>query len=187
MALTASKNGNDLVITGTRYGSASSFTVAYTPGGADGTAQLGIGAASLAGTDVAGTIGGEVAVGTGQVLTAAPPIVGSPLDGLAISYTGTATGAVGDLNFTLGVGGMLYNASDVFARPDGTIFEQQQQLEKTINDLSTRADTLTQQIERRRAAMVAQFTAMEAAISRIQSQGSAVSSFISSLQSSSNQ
>ncbi len=184
MALTASKNGNDLVITGSRFGTASSFTVAYTPGGTDGTAQLGITAGSFVGTDVAGTIGGVVAVGTGQVLTATPPIVGNPIDGLAISYTGTATGAVGDLSFTLGVGGMLFNTSDVFARPDGTIFEQQQQLEKTINDLSTRADTLTQQIERRRAALVKQFSAMEAAISRIQSQGSSITSFVNSLQSS---
>lgn len=186
MALSASKNGNDLVITGTRYGSASSFTVAYTPGGADGTAQLGIAANSFAGTDVAGTIGGELATGSGQVLTATPALVGTAVDGLAISYSGTATGAVGDLNFTLGVGGMLYNAADVFARPDGTIFEQQQQLEKTINDLGTRADTLQQQIDRRRAALVAQFTKMEAAISRIQSQGSALSSFINSLQASGN-
>ncbi|MEP7382328.1 MAG: flagellar filament capping protein FliD [Gemmatimonadota bacterium] len=185
MALTASKNGNDLVITGSRFGTASSFTVAYTPGGTDGTAQLGIAAGSFGGTDVAGTIGGEVAVGSGQVLTATPPNVGNPIDGLAISYTGTATGAVGDLTFTLGVGGMLYNASDVFARQDGTIFQQQQQLEKTINDLSTRADTLTQQIESRRAALVKQFSAMEAAISRIQSQGSAITSFVNSLQSSS--
>lgn len=186
MAVSASKNGNDLVITGTRYGSASSFTVAYTPGGTDGTAQLGIAANSFAGTDVAGTIGGELATGSGQVLTATPAIVGNAVDGLSISYTGTATGAVGDLNFTLGVGGMLYNTSDVFARPDGTIFEQQQQLEKTINDLGTRADTLQQQIDRRRAALVAQFTKMEAAISRIQSQGSALSSFINSLQASGN-
>lgn len=184
MALTASKNGNDLVITGSRFGSAASFTTAFTAGGSDGTTQLGIAAGSFVGTDVAGTIGGEVAVGTGQVLTATPPIVGNPIDGLAISYTGTATGAIGDITFSLGVGGMLYNTSDVFARPDGTIFEQQQQLEKTINDLSTRADTLTQQIERRRAALVKQFSAMEAAISRIQSQGSAISSFVNSLQSS---
>ena len=68
MALTATKNGNDLVISGTRFGTASSFTVAYTAGGTDGTAQLGIGAGSFVGTDVAGTIGGVTAVGTGRCL-----------------------------------------------------------------------------------------------------------------------
>lgn len=184
MALTATKNGNDLVITGSRFGTASTFTVAYTAGGTDGSSQLGIAAGTFAGTDVAGTIGGVAATGSGQVLTAAPPIVGDPLEGLAVTYTGTATGAIGDMTFSLGIGGMLYNAADVFARPDGTIFEQQQRIEKSINDLKTRADTLTQQIERRRAALVRQFAEMERAISRIQSQGTAITGFINSLQSS---
>ena len=186
MAIGASKSGNDLVLTGTRYGSASTFTVAYTAGGTDGSAQLGIAAQAFAGTDVAGTIGGVAATGSGQVLTAAPPIVGDPTDGLSVAYTGTTTGAVGDVAFTLGVGGMLYNASDVFARPDGTIYDQQQSLEKSIKDLSTRADTVQQQIDRRRAALVAQFTAMETAISKIQSQGSSLTSFINSLNASGN-
>lgn len=186
MAISASKNGNDLVLTGSRFGTASKITVAYTAGGADGSAQLGIAAGVFAGTDVAGTIGGVPANGSGQVLTAAPPLVGDPLEGLSISYTGTATGAVGDISFTLGVGGMLYNAADVFARPDGTIYEQQQSLEKSINEMTTRADTVQQQIDRRRAALLKQFTEMERAISRIQSQGTALTSFISSLNASNN-
>ncbi len=184
MAITASKSGNELVLTGARHGSGSTITVGYTAGGADGTAQLGITAGTFAGTDVAGTIGGEAATGAGQVLTATPAIVGQPVDGLAITYTGTATGAVGDITFTLGVGGMLANTADVFARPDGTIYEAQQQLERTINDLTTRADTLQQQIDRRRTALLKQFTEMERAISRIQAQGSSLSSFISQMQAS---
>jgi flagellar hook-associated protein 2 len=184
MAISASKNGNELVLTGSRYGTASNFTIAYTAGGADGTAQLGIAAATVAGTDVAGTIGGVAAIGSGQVLTAAPPLVGDPTAGLAVTYSGTTLGAAGDINFTLGVGGMLFNAADAFARPDGTIYEQQQLLEKSVNDLTTRADTIQQSIDRRRDALLKQFTAMEAAISRIQSQGTALSSFITSLQAS---
>jgi len=182
MSVTASKSGNELVLTGARYGTAATFTVGYTAGGADGSAQLGLAAGTFAGTDVAGTIGGVAATGNGQILTAAPPIVGDPTDGLAITYSGTATGAVGNISFTLGVGGMLYNTADVFARPDGTIYDQTQALEKSINDLTTRADTLQQQVDRRRTALLKQFTEMERAISRIQSQGSALSSFITSLQ-----
>ena len=70
--------------------------------------------------------------------------------------------------------------------PDGTIYEQQQSLEKSINDLTIRADTVQQQIDRRRTALLKQFTEMERAISRIQSQGSSLTSFINSLQASSN-
>jgi flagellar hook-associated protein 2 len=184
MAISASKSGNELVLTGSRYGTASNFTLAYTGGGADGTAQLGITAGTVAGTDVAGTIGGVAAIGSGQVLTAAPPLVGDPTAGLAVTYSGTTLGAAGDINFTLGVGGMLFNAADAFARPDGTIYEQQQLLEKSVSDLTTRADTIQQSIDRRRDALLKQFTAMESAISRIQSQGTALSSFITSLQAS---
>ena len=39
----------------------------------------------------------------GQILTAKPPIVADPTHGLAVSYRGRATGAVGDIAFTLGV------------------------------------------------------------------------------------
>ncbi len=186
MAITASKSGNDLVLTGSRYGTASTFTVAYTAGGTDGSAQLGIPASTFAGTDVAGTIGGVAATGSGQILTAAPPLVGDPTEGLAVTYSGTATGAMGDLSFTLGVGGMLYNAADTFARQDGTVYDQQQALDKSINDLTTRADTVQQQIDRRRSALIKQFTEMERAISRIQAQGTSLTSFINSLQSSNN-
>jgi flagellar capping protein FliD len=52
--------------------------------------------------------------------------------------------------------------------------------------MTTRADTVQQQIDRRRAALLKQFTEMERAISRIQSQGTALTSFITSLNASSN-
>ncbi len=186
MAISASKSGNDVVLTGTRYGTAATFTIAYTPGGADGTAQLGIAAATLAGTDVAGTIGGVAARGAGQILTGTPPITGQPTEGLGITYTGTALGAIGDLTFTLGLAGTLFNVSDSIAAPDGTAYQQTQLLNKSITDLGNRADTLQQQLDRKRAALVKQFTAMETAISRIQQQGTSLTSFINSLNASSN-
>ena len=182
MALAASKSGNQLVLAGTRFGSAATFTVAYTGGGANGTSQLGLAAGTYAGTDVAGTIGGIAATGSGQVLTAAPPIVGSPVEGLAVTYTGTSTGSVGSLVFSLGVGGMLFNAADVVARADGTAFSQQERLRSSINDLTTRADTVQQQIDRRRTALLKQYSDMERVISRTQSQGTALSNFVKSLQ-----
>jgi len=183
MTVTASKSGNELVLTGSRYGTAATFTVAYTAGGSDGTAQLGIAASTFAGADVAGTIGGVASTGSGQILSAAPPITGDPTDGLAITYSGTALGAVGDLVFTLGLSGSLFNAADDIAAPDGTVFVQTEALNKSIADLATRADTLQQALDRKRSALIRQFTAMETAISRIQQQGTALTSFLNSLQS----
>lgn len=179
MTLQASKSGNELVITGTRYGSAASFTVAYTAGGADGSAQLGIAASTVAGTDVAGTIGGLPATGSGQILT------GNQLgatEGLALTYTGTALGAIGSVNFTLGVSGMLTNASDLLIEPNGPLIAQTGNLETALRTLQTRADTVQQSLDRRRQALVRQFVEMERAISQIQAQGTSIGSFITSMQ-----
>lgn len=176
--LTASKSGNDLVITGSQYGTAATFTVTYTAGGADGTAQLGLAAGTWAGTDVAGTIGGLAATGQGQVLTG---VAGGPTEGLSILYTGAATGAQGTIDFVLGVSGTLYNAADLVARADGTAASQQDSLRTRINDLQSRADTVQQALDRRRDALVTQFVAMEAALGRLQQQSTALASFITSL------
>ena len=181
MALTASKNGNNLVITGSRYGSASTFTVAYSAGGTNGTAQLGMAAGTYAGVDVAGTIGGEVAVGSGQLLTSKPVLVGAAPDGLSVNYSGAATGAVGNLVFSLGVSGMLFNNADVVASPSGSIVTQQGILSKSITELKTRADTIQKAMDNKRAALLRQFTAMESAISRIQSQSASLTSYIGAL------
>ncbi len=178
MFATASKSGNELVLTGTQHGSAATVTVAYTAGGADGTAQLGLAAGTYAGTDVAGTIGGLAATGQGQVLTG---VSGGLTEGLGIRYTGSATGNQGTIDFVLGVSGVLFNAADLIARADGTVAAQQDQLETSIQDLRTRADTVQQALDRRREALVRQFVAMESALGRLQQQSAALSSFISSM------
>ena len=179
MSLQATKSGNELVISGTRHGSAASFTVAYTAGGTDGSAQLGLAAGTYAGTDVAGTIGGLAANGSGQVLTGAS---GGLTEGLALNYTGSALGAVGTVNFTLGVSGMLANAAEAIVDPNGGIEAQRDGLDASMRELQNRADTVQQSLDRRRQQLVKQFVEMERAISRIQAQGTSLSSFLTSLQ-----
>ena len=180
MNVTAALNGNDVVIAGTQYGALAKVTVAYTAGGADGSAQLGVAAADYAGVDVQGTIGGLPAIGSGRSLTGA---TGGKTDGLAIKYTGTATGAMGTLTFMQGAAGALFLAADAIARNgDGAVATQQEAIQRTITSLTTRADTVQQMLDRRKDLLVKQFTAMEAAIARIQSQGTAITNFMKSLQ-----
>jgi flagellar hook-associated protein 2 len=176
----ASANGNDVVIAGTQYGTAATVTVAYTAGGTDGSAQLGIAAGVYAGVDVQGTIGGLPAIGSGRSLTGA---TGGATDGLAIKYTGTTTGAMGTVSFMLGAAGALYFAADAIARGgDGSVATQQDALQRTITSLTTRADTVQGMLDRRKEALIKQYTAMEAAISRIQTQGTAITNFMKALQ-----
>jgi flagellar hook-associated protein 2 len=177
--LTATNDGGQLRITHLAYGLAATYTVAYTGGGTDGSAQLGFAAGTYAGTDVAGTIGGLAATGAGQSLTGA---AGGDTEGLIIRYTGATTGAMGTVKFVVGAAGALYRAADLVARSgDGTVATQQDLLQRSIQSLNTRADTVQQALDRRRAALVAQFTAMEAAIARIQTQATSLTSFMQSL------
>ena len=184
MNVTASKSGNDVKIEGTQYGALATVTVAYTAGGTDGSAQLGVPAGVYAGVDVAGTIGGLPAIGSGRSLTGA---TGGATDGLAIKYTGAATGAMGSVNFVQGAAGALFFAADAIARSgDGSVAAQQEAIQRTITSLTTRADTVQQMLDRRKELLVNQFTAMEAAIARIQTQGTAITNFVKSLQSQNN-
>jgi flagellar hook-associated protein 2 len=184
MNLTAVKSGTELVVQGSLYGTAATFTVAYTGGGTDGSAQLGVAAGTYTGTDVAGTIGGLTATGKGQTLVGD---AGGATEGLAMQYTGVPTGAVGTMDFVVGAAGSLFRSADAIARAtDGTAAAQQTVITRNITFLNQRADTVQQQLDRRRQALISQFTAMEAAISRIQSQGSALTGFITSLESNRN-
>jgi flagellar hook-associated protein 2 len=178
LSLSATKNGNDLVVNGSQYGSAANFTVSYTAGGADGSAQLGLAAQSYAGLDVVGTIGGLPAKGVGQLLTGD---FGGATEGLAIRYTGTTTGAQGTVTYVKGVSGALYEAADLIARSGGTVTTQQDSLQRRITDLQSRADTVQQALDRKRQMLTVQFVEMERALGRIQQQATALSGLISML------
>jgi flagellar hook-associated protein 2 len=184
MNVTATVNGNNIAISGTQYGSLANITVAYAAGGTDGSAQLGIAAQLYAGLDVQGTIGGLPAIGTGRSLTGA---TGGVTDGLVIKYTGTAIGAMGTVTFMQGAAGGLFLAADAIARSgDGAIAMQQDAISRTITSLTTRADTIQGQLDRKKESLIAQFTAMEAAIAKIQTQGTAITNFITSMRAAAN-
>lgn len=184
MNVVASANGTDVVLEGTQYGSAAKVTVAYTAGGADGSAQLGIAAGDYAGVDVQGTIGGLPATGSGRSLTGA---TGGATEGLTIRYTGTTTGAMGTITFMQGAAGALFAAADAIARSgDGAVAAQQEAIQRTITSLTTRADTVQQMLDRRRDLLIKQFTAMEATISRIQQQGVAIANFVTAMRAQAN-
>lgn len=169
MKLSASKSGNDLVISGSEYGSNASYTVSYTSGGTDSTGQLGFAAGTYAGTDVQGTIGGLAATGSGRILKAG---AGGAAEGLAIQYAGTATGSMGTVTYTLGVmGSMARAAQQVVRATDGLVDSNVNTLNTSIDSLERRVDNVQEQLDRKREQLIRQFTAMEDAIGQIQAQG----------------
>jgi flagellar hook-associated protein 2 len=163
----AAEAGGQLRLLALDVGSAACFEAAFVPGTAGNADQLGL-AGSHRGTDVAGTIGGRAATGTGWTLTSAE----GDAAGLAVTYGGTTTGDVGTLSYALGVGGTMARLTDLLTRAgDGTIATQTGSIEQSVEVLQRRADDVQARLDRRRETLTAQFTAMEAALSRITAQG----------------
>lgn len=181
--LTASKGANsELIITGSKYGSAGSFTVSYQEAGVDSTAAppTNLNAGTYAGLDVAGTIGGEAATGVGQVLTAAD---GTTADGLSLIYTGTSTGAQGTITYSRGVAGELERITQSYVdETDGIITRHMETIDSSILRLEDRQLNAQQRLERYEEQLIRQFTAMEKALGQLQSQGNWLSAQITSLQ-----
>jgi flagellar hook-associated protein 2 len=181
MNLTAAVSGGQLKISGTQYGTAASFQVAYTAGaGGDPAAQLGLAAGTSAGLDVAGTIGGIAATGAGQILTGG---TGGVTEGISVRYSGSIARNAGTLDFSLGLSGMMAQTVEPLARfGDGQIALHRDSIDVSVASLTRRSEDVSSLLERRRDALTKQFVAMEEAMARLQSTGSWLSSQITAMQ-----
>ncbi|MBW1961901.1 MAG: flagellar filament capping protein FliD, partial [Deltaproteobacteria bacterium] len=164
--VTASKDGSDqLVLTHNDYGSSASFSISQS--GAD----LNLGAIT-AGVDVAGTINGESATGSGQLLTGDDPGSGSSsVEGLTIKYTGTTTGSQGTVKLTLGVAELfertLYDITNI---SDGYLDFKIESVSESIDDFTTQIQEMEDRLDRKMENMINRFVTMELTLSQIQSQ-----------------
>lgn len=180
MRLTATRTVDDrLEIMSLDYGTEGGFTVAYTPGDGDGTAQLGMAGQAYTGLDVQGTINGAAATGHGQVLTGGAEDASA---GIAVLYTGTTVRAAGTVTFSLGVAGVLERVASTLSDGSATsIGAQEENARSTARKLDLRLSDLQARLDARKAALIQQFVAMEAAVSRSQSIGTWLASQVSAL------
>ncbi|MBU2623356.1 MAG: flagellar hook protein, partial [Proteobacteria bacterium] len=165
--VTASKDASDhLVLTHHDYGSSATFSISQS--GAD----LGLGAVT-AGVNVAGTINGEAAAGSGQLLTGSAPATGmtTSVQGLTVKYTGTATGTQGTVKITMGVAELfdrtLFSISDPI---EGYAGFKQESLQNSIDSFETQIEQMEARLNRKMEMMINRFVAMETALARMQSQ-----------------
>jgi flagellar hook-associated protein 2 len=171
MALTASAVGSDIRITHGAYGATPGFTVAFADGGSGATAQLGIAAGSVHGTDVQGTIGGFAATGSGQQLVGA---AGTPVDGLSIGYLGATTGSIGSVTLTQGVGSLVDRLLKAWTDIGGSVATRQNALNDTIALQQKRLDDFNARMDVRRQALLKVYLAMDTTVSKLKSQGSSI-------------
>lgn len=176
MSLAASNAGGQISLNATDYGSAPGFTVAFTAGGADGTAQLGLTAGTLHGLDVQGTIGGNVATGTGRTLVGG---AGTVVEGLTLSYAGSTTGDMGSATVTLGMGAQMQRSLDGWLDANiGTLDLKKASLTKQASALEDRALQIDARMDRRRDSLLKQYAAMETAIAKLQNSSSSITAML---------
>ena len=133
----------------------------------------------VTGLDVAGTINGEAATGSGQVLTGDEDNVNT--DGLSVRYSNTSDNAdAGTIKMTLGVAELydrlLYNMTDVV---DGYVTFKQDSLQTNITRYETKIEEMEARLDIKMETLIKRFIQMELALSHIQSQSAWLTSQIS--------
>ena len=182
MRLLATKSvDNRVQVTASDPGGAAGFTVAYTAGaGGDGTATLGIAAGATVGLNVAGTINGVAATGSGQILVGA---TGDASEGLSIRYAGSTARAAGTVRYTLGVMGTLSRLASRMASDTGSTSDAQvERLSAQATSFDRQSVDIQARLDARRVALTKQFIAMEAAIAKANAIGTSLSAQITALQ-----
>ncbi|MBI9074754.1 MAG: flagellar filament capping protein FliD [Desulfatibacillum sp.] len=177
LEVTASASATgELVLTHDYYGSGNGFTVTETADlfwTGDQTVENG--------KDVAGTINGESATGSGQVLTGDEGQAN--VEGLVIKYTGTAENVdAGNVKLTLGIAELFNRALfSITDDVDGYLTAKTTSLEDRIESYDERIAKMETRLDAKTQTMMNRFIAMELALSRIQNQGDWLTSQLSAL------
>ena len=170
-ALVGSAGAYQVQLASAAYGSAATFQVA-----ASGSDQLGLtsGGSTYTGTDVAGTINGLAAVGSGQYLSSYNS--GDNADGLVVQVTTpgiTTATALGSVTYAPGFGqGLAHIAATASLAPDGIIPVTIAGLQGTLAEVGSEISMQQQLVATQQAALTAEFTNMETTLSRLQSESS---------------
>lgn len=165
-SVTVGFEGGKLVFTSAAYGATSN--VGFAAVSEHMLADLGMsnGVVVTAGTDVAGTVDGVEAFGSGNVLL---PAIGSKAEGLSMLIEPGTT--PGTLNFTRGFAGGLSSLVNEFLKTSGLISEREKNIDKDIKRVANDEEVLNRRSEAYRARLMAQFQAMESIVRSLNTTG----------------
>ena len=165
LAVNATIDGaGKLNVVSAKYGSTSKISISSSSGTA--VSDLFGAASSVDGLDIAGTLGGQAATGSGQFLTSA--------DGLKVQVTGGAVGDRGTVGFSQGYAYQLNNLASTYLGSSGFIAGRTTGLGATIKDINDQKDTFNQRLVDIEKRYRAQYTALDTSISSL----NATSSFL---------
>ncbi|WP_258364415.1 flagellar filament capping protein FliD [Nitrosomonas sp. Nm84] len=149
--VTLSESAGKLTITSDQYGSASTVSIT----GGNGKLDLFGAPVETSGKDVAGTINGITATGSGQTLTGA-----ADSSGLVLKITGGGIGARGDIDFAHGFAAKLNNLLGEML--DGRLIDSRiDGINSSIKDIDAQRETLNQRLVDTEKRIRAQFTALD--------------------------
>lgn len=160
-----SLEGDRLSFTSGTYGSKSS--VHLTAVDESLASQLGLSTdlSGTAGKDVAGTIGGIVAKGDGQVLYLGNE--GGNAAGIQVRITGGTTGSRGNITFIEGIGERTVNLVTRMLDQDGMLTNRTDGLNKELKKIAEEQERLNMRMEAFQARLQAQFAAADRMISML--------------------
>jgi len=178
LAVTASQAAGVLTLTSNRYGSSSTASVT------GGTAQATLfgSTTDTAGLNVAGTIGGFGATGSGQTLTGSGDTAG-----LQLTITGGATGARGTVQFAQGYAFQLNELIGNVIESDGLLAGRTDGIGRSIKDLGSRRAALVLRLGQIEQRYRAQFTALDTLLSSMNTTSSFLTQQLANLPGSSSQ
>lgn len=172
-SVTVSESGGVLSMTSNRYGSSSTIAIAGT-----GAADLFGAAATTAGKNVAGTIGGMPATGTGRTLTAD---AGSPAEGLALRIEGDS-GPRGTVSFARGYASQFDQlVTTLLDTKKGPLASRTEGLNSSIKNLADNRVRMEDRLAATEQRLRAQYSALDATIARMNSTSSYLSQQLTAL------
>jgi flagellar hook-associated protein 2 len=177
IAVTVVFNVDHFEITSNRYGSDSAVEI--TAVDTNSLAELGFSvAAGLDGVDVAGTIGGLAATGTGQLLLGS---AGADTEGLQLLIEGGTTGARGQVEFSQGIAYQLNALITGFLEPEGILDSRFEGIQGRVADIIDQREVLDRRIEALEIRYRSQFNALDSLLSQLQTTSSFLTQQLASL------
>lgn len=164
-----------LEIVSGRYGSESTVEILSASGGFTAALGLAVGEGT-AGLDVAGTIGGQPATGSGQILTGS-----GKAEGMRLQITGSATGSRGSLTFSRGMLDEVDALLTAYLDSDGILSSTTKGLDDQLKEIGKRQEVLNVRMESVHQRLLAQFIAMDGLLAQMNQTSSFLSQQLAGL------
>jgi flagellar hook-associated protein 2 len=128
--------------------------------------QYNVNITGLPAPNIAGTIDNLAATGSGNVLTLSNTASGA--NGLAVSYTGTTTGASATITVNRGIASLINGLLSGYTNStNGTIATEQTGLKNSVSQLNTQVTNMQANIDSQMATLKEEFLNMDAAVAKM--------------------